>query len=170
MIFGYEVYTSIPALNSSRQSHRREKLMTQKTKILFLCTGNSCRSQMAEGFVTALQSNRFEAYSAGIETHGMNPRAVQVMREAGVDISSQHSKTTDQLPDIDFDYVVTLCGHADRNCPFFPAKTKITHHGFDDPPTLARSAASEKEILDIYRRVRNEIKLFVENLPRSLNA
>jgi len=145
--------------------------MTPKKKILFLCTGNSCRSQMAEGFTRVLQGEIFEAWSAGIETHGMNQNAIKVMAEAGVDISGHHSKTTAQLPPgLEFDHVVTVCGHADENCPFFPAKTKVVHHGFDDPPTLAAEAASEGEALECYRRVRDEIRRFVEGLPESMDG
>ncbi len=137
-------------------------------RILFLCTGNSCRSQMAEGWTRALRGDRIEAFSAGIETHGLNPRAVQVMAEAGVDISGQRSKTVTDLPTQDFDYVVTVCDHAHESCPFFPGKTKVVHVGFDDPPRLAQEAKSDEEALVHYRRVRDEIKAFVETLPEGL--
>ena len=140
----------------------------RRLKILFLCTGNSCRSQMAEGWARALKGDRIEAYSAGIETHGLNPRAVQIMAEAGVDISGQRSKTVADLPTNDFDYVVTVCDHAHESCPLFPGKTKVVHVGFDDPPRLAKDAKSEEEALAPYRRVRDEIKAFVETLPESL--
>jgi arsenate reductase len=137
--------------------------------ILFLCTGNSCRSQMAEGWAKALKADAFTAWSAGVETHGLNPLAVQVMAEAGVDISGHTSKLTSDLPeDVDFDYVVTVCGHANENCPYFPAGTKVVHVGFDDPPTLAKTLTDEAEILGVYRRVRDEIKAFVQGLPGSL--
>jgi len=139
-----------------------------KLKILFLCTGNSCRSQMAEGWARALKNNQFEAFSAGIETHGLNPRAVQVMAEAGVDISTHHSKTVEELPMQDFDFVVTVCDHAHESCPLFPGRTRIVHRGFDDPPRLARDAQTEEEVLAIYRRVRDEIKAFVHTLPDAL--
>lgn len=135
------------------------------TKILFLCTGNSCRSQMAEGWARHLLGDRVEAYSAGIETHGLNPYAVKVMAEAGVDISGHRSKLVDELKGIEFDVVFTVCGHADENCPRFPGKTKIIHQGFDDPPKLAANADSEEEKLNCYRRVRDEIKAFTEQLP-----
>ena len=141
----------------------------EKLRILFLCTGNSCRSQMAEGWARALKGDRIEAYSAGIEAHGLNPKAVQVMAEAGVDISSHLSKTTADLNGREFDYVITVCSDADENCPFFPAKTRIVHRGFDDPPRLAAGTASEEEALDTYRRVRNEIRAYVETLPESLS-
>ncbi len=141
-----------------------------RTKILFLCTGNSCRSQMAEGWARALMGDRIEACSAGIETHGLNPRAVQVMAEAGVDISGQRSKTLADLPTQDFDYVVTVCDHAHESCPLFPGRTKIVHVGFDDPPRLAKNAQTEEEALGHYRRVRDEIKAFIETLPGALGA
>jgi len=142
--------------------------MINRTKILFLCTGNSCRSQMAEGFARALRGDAVEAWSAGIETHGLNPRAVQVMAEAGVDISAQRSKNVAELMHVPFDYVVTVCGHANENCPIFPGRAKVVHVAFDDPPALARSAKSEDEALAHYRRVRDEIKAFVLTLPQSL--
>ncbi len=137
-------------------------------KILFLCTGNSCRSQMAEGWARQLKSDRFEAFSAGIETHGLNPKAVQVMAEAGVDISGHRSKHVDELKDIHFDYVLTVCGHANEHCPFFPGQPRVIHVGFDDPPRLAAGATSEGERLAPYRRVRDEIRAFVESLPDCL--
>lgn len=142
--------------------------MADKKSILFLCTGNSCRSQMAEGWAKKLVGDRFDVYSAGIEKHGLNQSAVRVMAEAGVDIASHHSKTTDELTRKDFDYVITVCGHADKNCPWFPAKTKVLHHGFDDPPRLAKNTAAEVEVLDIYRRVRDEIRSFVEHIESFL--
>jgi arsenate reductase (thioredoxin) len=142
--------------------------MEGKLKVLFLCTGNSCRSQMAEGWTRYLKSDIIDAYSAGIETHGLNPNAVRVMKEAGVDISQQRSKNVSELMSVQFDFVVTVCGHANENCPFFPGKAKIVHAGFDDPPQLAKNAKTEEEALDNYRRVRDEIKDFVEKLPRAL--
>ena len=137
-------------------------------RLLFLCTGNSCRSQMAEGWVRHLKSDAIEPYSAGIETHGLNRNAVQVMEEAGVDISRHHSKHVRELEGIEFDYVITVCGHANENCPVFPGKAKIIHVGFDDPPKLAADARTEEEALDHYRRVRDEIKVFVQSLPEAL--
>ena len=119
----------------------------EKLRILFLCTGNSCRSQMAEGFARALKADSVEAWSAGVERHGLNPRAVAVMAEAGVDISGHKSKLVEELPTQEFDWVVTLCGHASENCPFFPGKVRRLHKGFDDPPALAAGAASEEEAL-----------------------
>jgi len=141
-----------------------------RVKILFLCTGNSCRSQMAEGWARALKNDLVEAYSAGIETHGLNPLAVRVMREVGVDISMQRSKAVADLPIREFDYVVTVCGHANETCPFFPGSVKRVHVGFDDPPALAKSAKSDDEAIEHYRRVRDEIRAFVETLPESLIA
>jgi arsenate reductase len=141
----------------------------QKLKVLFLCTGNSCRSQMAEGWAHALKGDVIEAYSAGIETHGLNPSAVRVMAETGVDISRQRSKKADELDTVDFDYVVTVCGHANETCPLWlKGKAKVVHVGFDDPPKLAANAASEDEALESYRRVRDEIRDFVATLPRAL--
>ena len=142
--------------------------MTRKLKVLFLCTGNSCRSQMAEGWARALRGETVEAYSAGIETHGLNPRAVAVMAEAGIDISGHRSKHVWELAGVEFDYVVTVCADADANCPRFPGKAKVVHVGFDDPPALARDAKSEEEALGHYRRVRDEIRAFVETLPGAL--
>jgi len=143
-------------------------MKTNKYKILFLCTGNSCRSQMAEGWARHLKADRIEAYSAGIEKHGLNPLAVQVMAEAGVDISKQKSKLVEELPVKEFDFIVTLCGHANETCPFFPGK-KI-HKGFDDPPKLAKAAKTEADKLIPYRRVRDEIREFVESLPDSISG
>ncbi|MCP4378953.1 MAG: arsenate reductase ArsC [bacterium] len=142
---------------------------TAKLKVLFLCTGNSCRSQMAEGWARQLKSDCIEAHSAGIETHGMNPNVVEVMGEVGVDISSQRSKHLDELRDIEFDYVVTVCGRANESCPIFPGTTKVVHVGFDDPPQMAREYNSDNEKLDCYRRVRDEIRSFVESLPEKLS-
>jgi arsenate reductase len=142
--------------------------------ILILCTGNSCRSQMAEGWTRHLKGDRITAYSAGIETHGLNPNAVKVMAESGVDISGNKSQLLDEFSDIDLDYVVTVCGHAHETCPMFPGKAKIIHVGFDDPPKmaaeLAAKGAGEQEQLDCYREVRDAIRSFVETLPESLNS
>lgn len=140
-----------------------------KKSILFLCTGNSCRSQMAEGWVRALKGDVLEAFSAGVARHGMNPNAVKVMAEAGVDIARQSSKTVEDLPAMEFDYIVTLCGHAAGNCPYFPGAGRRMHMGFDDPPALAKTAASEQEALGHYRRVRDEIRAFVEGMPDNLD-
>jgi len=142
--------------------------MAGKLKILFLCTGNSCRSQMAEGWARHLKGDRMEAYSAGIDPRGLDPMAVAVMAEAGVDISAQESKHVDEVKDAGFDYVVTVCDHAREHCPFFPGPARVVHVGFDDPPRLAADARDEQETLAHYRRVRDEIRAFVEGLPGSL--
>ena len=141
--------------------------MAARVKVLFLCTGNSCRSQMAEGWTRHLKADLIDPYSAGIETHGLNPLAVKVMAESGVDISHQESKTVAQLLTRDFDYVVTVCDNARESCPVFPGKAKVVHVGFDDPPELAKGARSEEEALRHYRRVRDEIRAFVEKLPEA---
>jgi len=140
----------------------------RKLKVLFLCTGNACRSQMAEGWTRHLKGDTIEAYSAGIETHGLDPLAVKVMAEAGVDISGRRSKLVSEPAEMEFDYVVTVCDAAREQCPFFRGRATVVHVGFDDPPHLARDAATEEEALTHYRRVRDEIKEFVEKLPERL--
>ena len=140
-----------------------------KIKVLFLCTGNSCRSQMAEGWAKQLKSDIMEVWSAGIEKHGLNQRAVQAMMESGVDISKHYSKKVSELPSLDFDYVVTVCGHANENCPLFPGKAKIVHRGFEDPPKLAAGAKDIEEEMLPYRRVRDEIRQFVQGMPDNLS-
>ena len=142
--------------------------MDDKIKILFLCTGNSCRSQMAEGWAKFLKKNQIEAYSAGLETHGLNPMAVKVMAEIGIDISTQKSEYVRDLLDIEFDYVITVCDHAHENCPIFPGKAKVIHKGFPDPPKLAESKVSEEEKLNCYRKVRDEIGDYIKQLPSIL--
>lgn len=137
-----------------------------KTTILFLCTGNSCRSQMAEGWAHHLKSDEIEPYSAGVEKHGLNPLAVEVMAEAGVDISVQLSTTIDELPRAKYDWVITLCGHANETCPYFPGRQ--VHKGFEDPPKLAAQMSDEEDKLSPYRQVRDQIRAFVESLPHSL--
>lgn len=139
-----------------------------KQNVLFLCTGNSCRSQIAEGWANALLPERVEAYSAGIDPHGLNPLAVKAMAEVGVDISKHHSKTLDSLSSVNFDLVVTVCDNATASCPTPPKGTKVTHAPFDDPPKLAQDAKSEEEAMPHYRRVRDEIKEFVVTLPKLL--
>jgi len=145
-------------------------MLQRKMNVLFLCTGNSCRSQMAEGWARHLKGDVLEPYSAGIETHGLNPHAVQVMSEAGVDISAHRSKTLDDLADVNFDYVVTVCGHAHETCPRFPGEAAVVHVGFDDPPKLAADETDPERAMDHYRRVREEIRAFVESLPESLES
>ncbi|SME95434.1 arsenate reductase ArsC [Desulfovibrio gilichinskyi] len=146
--------------------------MDNKMNVLFLCTGNSCRSQMAEGWAHHLKSDLINAYSAGIEIHGLNPNAVKVMAESGVDISGHKSKHINEFEGVALDVVVTVCGHANETCPYFPGNCKVTHVGFDDPPKMAKElaekGASEEEQLDCYRRVRDEIKAYIELLPESL--
>jgi arsenate reductase len=141
-------------------------MLHHRLKVLFLCTGNSCRSQMAEGWARHLRGDSIEAYSAGIETHGLNPHAVKVMAEAGVDISGHQSKLVAGIPEVD--YVVTVCGHAHEHCPMFHGNAKVIHVGFDDPPKLAAGESDLEKALDHYRRVRDEIRAFVETLPESL--
>jgi arsenate reductase len=136
-----------------------------KLKILFLCTGNSCRSQMAEGWAKHLKADQIDAYSAGVTPKPLDARAVQVMAEAGIDISSQYSKHLDELKDVQFDFGFTVCDSAHESCPVFPGKTKVIHVSFDDPPRLAKQAKTKEEALNCYRRVRDEIKSFVEKLP-----
>lgn len=143
--------------------------MTAKPlRVLFLCTGNSCRSQMAEGWARALKKESIEPYSAGTEPHGLNPLAVKAMQEAGVDISEQISKHVDSLTGEQFDYVVTVCDSARESCPMFSNGAKLIHVGFDDPPRLAADAKSEEQALTHYRRVRDEIKRFIQTLPEAL--
>ena len=142
--------------------------MKNKLQVLFLCTGNSCRSQMAEGWAKKLRADEIEAYSAGVKPKKIDPRAVKAMAEAGVDISGQGSKDVKNLMHVPFDYVITLCGHAHETCPLFPGKTKVIHHGFDDPPRLAATAKTDDEAMMPYRRVRDEIRDFVRGLPDNL--
>ena len=141
-----------------------------KQRILYLCTGNSCRSQMAQGLTNALHGGEFEAHSAGVEPKDVDPRAVKVMAEIGIDISGQASKTLDQFIGQDWDWVVTLCDNARESCPFFPGGARRVHKGFDDPPHLAATAANEEEAMGQYRRVRDEIRAMVEHLPGSLDS
>lgn len=147
--------------------------MSEKINLLYLCTGNSCRSQMAEGWTRALKGDQIEAYSAGIKTQRLNPSAVKVMAEAGVDITSQKSQHIEEFKDTKIDVVITVCDHAHETCPWFPADCKVIHIGFQEPSTMAKeimaNGGSEEEQLDCYRTVRDEIKAFVETLPGSLN-
>ena len=138
---------------------------TPKMKVLFLCTGNSCRSQMAEGWARHLKGDVIEPYSAGIEKHGMNPHAVKVMAEAGVDLARHYSKTLEDIGPVHFDYVVTVCGHANEHCPIFPGKAKRVHVSFEDPPKLTKDMPDGEEKLAVYRRVRDQIRAFVKTLP-----
>ena len=140
----------------------------QKIKILFLCTGNSCRSQMGEAWTRRLRGDLIEPYSAGVNPHAVDPLAVKALAEVGMDISGSTSKSPEDLGDIEFDYVITVCDNANQTCPVFPAKTKVVHVGFDDPPRLAKNAKNEEQAMSHYRRVRDEIKAFVEKLPEAL--
>ena len=158
----------IEALSLTHDRLQKEEPL-MKTKILFLCTGNSCRSQIAEGWARHLKGDAIDAWSAGIEKHGLNPLAVKAMAEAGVDISGYSSKLIEELPELDFDYVITVCDNAHESCPLFPGKVRIIHKGFDDPPRLAADAGGEKEAFGHYRRVRDEIKDFVKQLPGNLS-
>lgn len=143
--------------------------MNNRIKILFLCSGNSCRSQMAEGWARELKADTIKPSSAGTENHGLNPLAVKVMAEAGVDISRQMSKRLDDLPRERYDYVITVCSEADKNCPLFSGDTRKIHVAFDDPPQLAGAAKTEAEALVHYRRVRDEIREFILRLPKSVS-
>ncbi len=142
----------------------------KRPRVLFLCTHNSCRSQMAEGWARSLKWSALEPFSAGSEPRGVDPVAIKVMAEAGVDISGQTSKSAESLKHVHFDYVITLCDDANETCPFFPGVARRLHVGFDDPPRLAGTVATEEEALAIYRRVRDEIRAFIETLPDSLEG
>ena len=136
--------------------------------VLFLCTGNSCRSQMAEGWARRFHATRFRVASAGVAPQALDPRAVQVMAEAGVDISQQRPSALAEIQNERFDCVVTVCDAAREACPVFPGATRQLHRSFDDPPRLARGARNEAEVLSHYRRVRDEIRAFVFDLPALL--
>jgi len=133
--------------------------MSVMKKILVLCTGNSCRSQIAEGYLRHFAGNKAEVYSAGVETHGVNPRAVQIMKEDGIDISGHTSNNVNEYRDIDFDYVITVCDNARERCPYFPSKAKKLHYNFPDP---AKATGTEEEIKEQFRQVRQQIKAYCE--------
>ena len=138
-------------------------------KILVLCTGNSCRSQMAEGYLRHFANGNAEVYSAGVETHGVNPKAIAIMQEDGIDISNHTSNNIDEYYDIDFDFVITVCDNAKERCPFFPTKAKKFHHNFSDP---AKAKRTDEEINEQFRQVRQQIKEYcerfvAENLKRN---
>ena len=147
----------------------QSKKNTDKKNILFLCTGNSCRSQMAEGWAKKLLPESIEAFSAGTSPGRLDPLAVKVMQEAGVDISGERAKHLNELADRDFSFVITLCSGAKERCPLFPGPVVTIHHGFDDPPGFADTVESEEALLNIYRRVRDEIRDFVRKLPEILD-
>jgi arsenate reductase len=130
-----------------------------KPKILVLCTGNSCRSQMAEGYLRHFLHDKADVYSAGIEAHGVNPRAIAAMKEDGIDISNHTSNKIDDYSHLEFDYVITVCDNAKENCPYFPAKAKVLHHNFPDP---AKATGTEEEISKAFRLVREMIKTYVQ--------
>ena len=138
---------------------------SNKRSVLFLCTGNSCRSQMAEGWARHLLDRGIEPFSAGIEKRGLDPRAVKVMQEVGIDITVQQSNRVDELPSHDFDLVVTVCDDAKESCPALPGAPRQWHRAFDDPPKLAMTARDESEALAHYRRVRDEIHEMVLQIP-----
>ena len=137
----------------------------EKIKVLFLCTGNSCRSQIAEGWARHLKGNVIDAYSAGIRPFGVSSKAIKVMAEEGVDISMHKSKHIDEFSGIDFDYVITLCDNAAESCPVFSSKARIVHMPFYDPYF---ASGSEEEIMATFRKVRDDIKMFIETMPESL--
>lgn len=144
-------------------------MLQRQVKVLFLCTANACRSQMAEGWARHLHPERIEAYSAGTQRHVVSGKAIKVMQEVGIDLSDHYSKALDDLDHIDFDYVITVCNSAAETCPVFPADATILHHGFDDPPRLAAHETDDERILDHHRRVRDEIRDFVRSLPQRLS-
>lgn len=129
--------------------------------ILVLCTGNSCRSQMAHGYLNQFSKDKATIYSAGIETHGLNPGAVSIMKEDNIDISNHTSNHVDEYADIDFDYIITVCDHANENCPYIPSKNAIRlHHNFFDP---SKVTGTEKEKHDAFLKARNEIKSYFKD-------
>ena len=137
------------------------KTPNMKKKILVLCTGNSCRSQIAEGYLRAFAGDKAEVYSAGVETHGVNPKAIAVMKEDGIDISNHTSNNIDEYRDIRFDIVITVCDNAKERCPFFPSKAKKFHQNFSDP---AKATGTPEEIMDEFRSVRDMIKEYAREL------
>jgi arsenate reductase (thioredoxin) len=139
--------------------------MTKKLNILFLCTANACRSQMAEGWTRHLKSDVIEAYSAGVAPQKISSRAIAVMKEVGVDISGHYSKHVNDLSWINFDYVITVCDNAHESCPIFPGKTKVVHIGFEDP---AAATGTPEEVLAVFRKVRDQIREFIATLPDKL--
>jgi len=155
---------------NKRMCERRRASMSdsrEKTKVLFVCTGNACRSQMAEGWARRLKSDSIEAYSAGVSPAGVSIRAMAVMAEVGVDISAHRSQHVNDFADMDFDYVVTLCGYAEQECPVFGGGAKHVHRAFDDPVMVL---GTNDQIMAAFRKARDEIKAFVETLPESLEV
>lgn len=140
--------------------------MDNKKKILFLCTGNSCRSQMAEGWLRHLRADDYESLSAGVDPHGIDPLAIRAMSEVGVDISGQSSDHIDTYIDSGLDWIITVCDKAHDSCPVFSGDTKVIHVGFEDPPRLAESAINEEDAMSHYRRVRDEIGQFIKQIDQ----
>jgi arsenate reductase len=134
-----------------------------KKKILVLCTGNSCRSQIAHGYLNFLGNNQLEVYSAGIETHGVNPKAIQVMKEDGIDISHHTSNNVNEYANLEFDFVLTVCDNAKENCPYFPAKVKTFHHNFPDP---AKAIGTPDQVFEEFRKVRDMIRKYTSDFVR----
>lgn len=141
--------------------------MKKNVNILVLCTGNSCRSQMAEGYLRKFGQEEIEVYSAGIETHGLNPLAVKVMAEDGLDISRHTSNHVDEYANIDFDYIITVCDHARENCPYIPGKAIRFHHNFPDP---AKASGSEEEILEEFKKVRDMIMQYISDFIQNIES
>jgi len=134
-----------------------------KKKILVLCTGNSCRSQLAEGYLRHFAGERAEVYSAGVETHGVNPRAIATMKEEDIDISNHTSNHIEEYAGLDFDFVITVCDNAKERCPYFPTRAKKFHQNFTDP---AKATGTEEEIQAAFRTVREEIKAYCESFVK----
>jgi arsenate reductase len=139
-----------------------------KLRVLFLCTGNSCRSQIAEAWARHLKGEVIDAHSAGTQPKALDPLAVQVMADVGIDLATHQAKSLDAVQHLPFDYVITVCSDAHESCPVFPGPARVVHRGFDDPPRLAAAAKSPEEALRHYVRVRDEIKAFIEQLPEVL--
>ena len=140
--------------------------MSNKKKILILCTGNSARSQMAEGLLKHITQNEYDIFSAGTKPSIVRPEAIKVLAEIEVDISTNRSKSVDEFVDKEIDYVLTVCDNAKETCPYFPAKTKVIHHSFDDPPAIGK--ADEETTLKIFRRVRDEIKIYLNEFVEAI--
>jgi arsenate reductase len=138
--------------------------MSDPKNILVLCTGNSCRSQLLHGYLARLLGDRAAVYGAGVEVHGLNPRAVRVMAEDGVDISAHTSNHVDEYAAVPFDYVITVCDHANEVCPVFPSTAKKLHHNFPDP---AKATGSEEEIMAQFRSVREQVKAYAQDFVRA---
>lgn len=132
-------------------------------KVLVLCTGNSCRSQIAHGYLQQFAGNKAEVYSAGVEIHGVNPKAVKIMADDGVDISSHTSNNVDEYMDIPFDYIITVCDNAKENCPYFPSKAQRFHQNFPDP---AKATGTEQEVMEEFKRVRDMIKVYAADFVK----